>query len=84
MTMELVDQLAERYSEWENVEFGTIAVVIEVSGTPPESERDPDWEPEPGKEDEVYTTSVMSYRCTDPRRWIQEAFFRMAYKAAKQ
>jgi hypothetical protein len=82
LAMELADQLSERYKDWENVEFGTVAIVVEVSGTPPEDERDPDAEI-PANEKQEYLTTHISYRCSDPRRWLQEQFLRLAYKAAK-
>ena len=82
LAMELADQLVERYKNWENVEFGTVGIIVEVTGTPPEEERDPDI-PIPDNEDQKYEATLINYRCSEPRRWVQEAFFKKAYQASK-
>lgn len=81
LAMELIEQIERDYSDWEGVEFGTVALVLEISGTPPVDER-PDPDPTLGETEPVATTIV--YRCSDPRRWIQNAFMKMAYRSTKR
>jgi hypothetical protein len=72
----LIDHLAESLEGVEDIEVGTVALVVEVNGTVPESWR--------GKIDddkigEQFTWVL--YRCSDARRWVQHGLFAAATRA---
>jgi hypothetical protein len=78
LALELIERLANDYEDWDEVETGVVALVVEVSGRNPDLSSE---EQEEIGEDEPNFTTI-EYRCSDPRRWIQAAIFARAADAA--
>ena len=51
----------------QQVRVGTVAIVVELEGERGDGR---EWD-------------AVLYRCSDPRRWVQEAFFRAAERAVR-
>jgi hypothetical protein len=67
LAADLMEQLAEQYED-EDIEIGTVAVVVEIS--------------KPDEGGETGWTAVQ-YRCSDWRAWVQTGFFHAALRAVE-
>jgi hypothetical protein len=67
LALELIERLADDYEDWEKVKTGVVGLVVEVNGKHPEMDNE---------------VTVIEYRCSDPRRWVQGAIFDRAKHAA--
>lgn len=80
LSLELIERLADDYEDWADVQVGVVSLVVEINGMPPEDDL-PDDVRELAETDRPGAT-VIEYRCSDSRRWIQWAIFRRAAAAA--